>query len=622
MEPKLKFFLLIVFCIFVNSCFGLETVEVKCGYGNLELDYEEGLSFYSCKMQNDFPYLFLTRNLEVNKTDEGNHLVDKTDVSVNALQIASKNIFQIPDLTEIFSGITCIKIFGAEKLRYLVKENIGVYKETLAHLIITNSGLEIIDGTIFEGMTVLRTLDLKFNNIFYFESETIRYLSLLTFNLAGNGCLNDQNMAEIGNYNAVTPTILTLIIATLKYSSCKSPASKALLDRYKETVANLDSKSHNALIDAEEQLSLNAKEIADFTEKLAESNNNTAICNRNLEIANLNVSGLTTELETARGSIRELELELQTVKNRTGTLNDDLVILNDTLNSIKSVLSQSNQKITELQFELESVNSTVDSYKSKADSYAKRIEEMKKEAAVQEEKFQVLESKTEHCFDVNGTCRFTNGTYGYSCIAHNIKIDTAGQTVDWTGTHTLSTQSNNNVNALIIKDLKVEYIPSKIGNTFSKLRIFIMQKCGLKKLSKGDFEGMNFVRSVVVSSNNISSVGSDAFNDLWSLEALDLSQNNIKSFPSKIFAELIYLMSLKLDENQLTALRADSLATSNSVKYFSATNNSLSNVESSFVWKLRGANFIDFTGNYCNVIFNLTAGDAFINLYSYVLSRC
>lgn len=562
MYLKSNYFLLIGFFAATMSFVSSDPVEIGCKYKNLPTSYDDTLT-YSCSIEDDFPYIFNITNQLVNKVNVDNHTGDKTDSSVDALQIVGKTIFQIPVLTAVFTNIAYIKIYQVPTLRYLVKENIGAYKTTLKHLDITGSGIEMIDVNIFEGMNFLETLDLQNNNIFYFKAETTLPLPFKRLYLKGNLCLGEDGSTPVENFEITTENPLSKVLTILKDSTCKISTALVLLDRYKATLVKLDLDS--------------------YTEN------------------------------------KDLKSSLEQGISENEKLKGGYEAANQTIDTINGLLSSANSTIDTLTNTLYTTNLTAENCKKDLGLFEITIKQLKEEIT----KYQEMELDAERCLDVNGTCRFTNiSTNGYTCIAHNIEIRAPGVAVNWTGTHISSSVKDIQVNTLLIKEIIVEYVPKNIGSTFRRLRNLIIQNCGLKKLSKDNFIDMILLENIIITSNNISSIDAGLFDDLYLLKSLDLSKNEIKILPAKIFVELSYLSIIKLDGNQLTTLRPDFLSSSNSVKYFSATNNKLAKVDVSFVWRMKGATFIDFSGNGCNAIFNQSAGNSYIDFYSHVLSKC
>lgn len=233
-----------------------------------------------------------------------------------------------------------------------------------------------------------------------------------------------------------------------------------------------------------------------------------------------------------------------------------------------------------------------------------------------------LEWEAEQCQDINGTCRFSSyQDYGYSCIARNLTITNVNQTVEWSGDHKNKSLTNSDVRGLIIREQEVDVIPNNIGTVFTSLEVLIIDKCGLQKLERANFAGLEKLKDIQFTSNKITSVESGTFDSLTMLVNINLSENNIEYLPSKIFALLAKLVTLDLSSNQLTTVKSDFIPTTTSIKLFSAANNDFTIVDTVFVYRLRNADVIDFSGNRCNQKYEATK-EAFVDFYTKIMKNC
>lgn len=292
--------------------------------------------------------------------------------------------------------------------------------------------------------------------------------------------------------------------------------------------------------------------------------------------------------------ISGLELDAYTAEEIHKALNNNFDLLKEERNSLTADYNAAKLQITSLQSDIDILIS----------------------------KIAKLEAQAEKCLNIAGTCRFiVDSTNGYSCIGHNININSTGQEVTWTGTHQPGSTAKS-VYGLILRDLTVNYMPKNIGLTFLNLKNLIIQNCGLKKLSSSDFVSLKQLESIQIVSNEIASIEAGVFDVFESLETLDLSNNKIKSLPSKIFAQLKSLTSINLNTNELTSIKSDFLPAANKIQSFTAKDNKLTLVESAFVWRLRTANLIDFSGNVCNQKYDEEASSNYIEFYNAILKKC
>jgi Leucine-rich repeat (LRR) protein len=232
-----------------------------------------------------------------------------------------------------------------------------------------------------------------------------------------------------------------------------------------------------------------------------------------------------------------------------------------------------------------------------------------------------LERELLKCLPVNGTCRYEISSNGYSCVAANIKIEAESEReIAWNGDHAENFE-NSNVQILVIQDLIINFMPKQIGLAFTTLEGLVIENCGLKSIFNEDFGNLNALKVISMPNNEISSLSSETFDELEALEEIDLSHNKIDSLPKGIFTKLKKISKINLNFNYLTVLKADSLATSNKIAYFSAINNSISAVEINFVWRLKKTTIIDFIGNFCGFKFDKDVGK-YLDFYNKILLEC
>lgn len=538
-------------------------VDIKCEYitvPNSELLNVLGPQ-YGCNIKSDIPSLDTTISAV-----EGNHAETKTDIDVTLLTVNEKKIYTIPNLVTKFSKLVYIKITKTP-LRTLSQKNLEVYKETLEHLVIRDSNVDVIVKDVFKDFTALKTLDLKHNKIIYLAANVFDSLTTLQYLILQENQCKDLNGIDIGSF---TPQSLlqgeTLInfLSKVDSSTCRFSNLEMLLAIYQETTVNLDLEVYEA----------------------------PGVLNLILESQQLKIDKLQSELNDETDAKNVLQESYDKAQ-------EDIDVLESNVSDL-----------TKAKNNCETDKNTLDTdYKNL------KVEFDKLKAKIEE-----LEPTAEKCMDVNGTCRFTTGEFGYTCIAHNISVSTAGIEILWTGTHNPPTSKNLNVETLLIRNLDVQFMPGKIGNTFTRLKSITIRNSNLSKLSVGDFLNMDDLKTIQITLNEITTIEAGVFDDLPAMETLDLSENKIKSLPSKIFAMMTTIKSINLSKNQLTTIRADYVPATNVIEYFNATDNQLARVESSFVWRLRLAKTIDFTGNGCS--YKLEPTGAFIDFYSFILTKC
>lgn len=119
----------------------------------------------------------------------------------------------------------------------------------------------------------------------------------------------------------------------------------------------------------------------------------------------------------------------------------------------------------------------------------------------------------------------------------------------------LSNPRNDDVDHFEFGDnRKVEYLPINIHDTFPNLAIFNAYACSLKSVSYQHFRGLNKLRQLSLSRNELTSLDEHTFDDLGRVLHLHLTENKISSLHPKIFSNMVELEMLHLNENKLTQL--------------------------------------------------------------------
>ncbi|XP_070496295.1 protein artichoke-like [Chironomus tepperi] len=627
---------LILFLLFIGTCSGIE-VDITCEYAVTEGDIFIAGTHYSCNITDQTYLVDSTVG-----TVSGDHLSGKSEIDVDILSITGENVYEIPDLSGIFSDIKYLSVVGAS-LVGLQNEHLVPYKQTLVYLVIKTSKLEIIPSNLFADLALLKVVDLRSNQIYYVHPDAFIGRTFTYIIFANNKCKNSGN--DVGAYG-FDGTTLDAYLEKIRTSICGTLSSDDLISKYLVTKSTLDSDTYSTM----ELLINSAGKIQSLEEELTTvstslDNVTALLSNKTSEITALNsqISDLTTDnaeitsklanasrvISTLESDILSLNITNEACQQLVGSSNSmiasltaSILDLNSTYEQLKTSYENSNTTITSLELAVTSLNASSLQCKTDFKILNQTYTNLTVYANELELEVTELSLAAEKCLVVNGTCRFTDGTNGYTCIAHDVTVNSTNDTnVDWWGIHDSASRNDDDVTVLVIRELDVLYMPGNIGSTFINIKAITVEKCGLTKLSVGDFAGLDSVIALEIVLNNITAIEAGAFDDLTALETLNLSDNQIKALPLKIFVELPYLISLSLDNNDLTAVKSDFILTSNSIEYFSATNNSLAKIESSFVWKLRNADFISFAGNGCNYKFNVTSG-SFLSFYSSILSKC
>lgn len=75
---------------------------------------------------------------------------------------------------------------------------------------------------------------------------------------------------------------------------------------------------------------------------------------------------------------------------------------------------------------------------------------------------------------------------------------------------------------------KISYLPVNIQESFPNLIRYGAGKCAVKTISKENFEGLTYLRQLLLFENFIKKVPSDVFQGLVSLEFVNLGEMNVK----------------------------------------------------------------------------------------------
>lgn len=73
------------------------------------------------------------------------------------------------------------------------------------------------------------------------------------------------------------------------------------------------------------------------------------------------------------------------------------------------------------------------------------------------------------------------------------------------------------------RNKKIEYLPANIAEKFANVYTILAANCSIKSVSKENFQGLQFLRRVVLENNQIERIDSDTFTDLEALSTIDLS---------------------------------------------------------------------------------------------------
>lgn len=115
------------------------------------------------------------------------------------------------------------------------------------------------------------------------------------------------------------------------------------------------------------------------------------------------------------------------------------------------------------------------------------------------------------------------------------------------GSH-LSGKSNDNVKQLIIENATVHYFPNHLSSFFPYLESIVIKNCEMKYLRKSAFIGLEHLKVLNLSRNEIEMIGPEMFEENNKLEVLDFGYNQIGSLTEDILS-MASLKAAKFNDN-------------------------------------------------------------------------
>jgi Leucine-rich repeat (LRR) protein len=187
-------------------------------------------------------------------------------------------------------------------------------------------------------------------------------------------------------------------------------------------------------------------------------------------------------------------------------------------------------------------------------------------------------------------CKTSDGS---TCNALNLKVNYENASIQG--------KPRPSVTDLKIIDQKVKFLPNGIASIYPNLQSFSIDNSKLEKISSTAFNNLNNLKTLEIKNNDVSVIESNAFDDLLQLEKFILTNNKkFEALSPKAFVKIHHLKHLNLNDNSLLLLPSDILPNNiNSITTFTAANNNLRFIDVRIFKILKGANFIDLSGNPC-----------------------
>ena len=139
-------------------------------------------------------------------------------------------------------------------------------------------------------------------------------------------------------------------------------------------------------------------------------------------------------------------------------------------------------------------------------------------------------------------CKYFNphwpNGFKYTCEVSKVSITEPGTRIaTFKGTHAAG-KTNNDVEVLSIYCTQIEYFPRGLSTIFPRLTNVLVDGCGLKEISRKDFEGLGNLEYLDLTTNELKSLPNDLFVETPKLQWIYLGNNKIERLGSKIFDPL------------------------------------------------------------------------------------
>ena len=119
----------------------------------------------------------------------------------------------------------------------------------------------------------------------------------------------------------------------------------------------------------------------------------------------------------------------------------------------------------------------------------------------------------------------------------------------------------------------------------------------LTMLAKSDFEGLSSLASLSITSNQLSELTDDVFQDLKALTLLDVSANNFMTLSSKTFEGLSNLKVFYLAKNKLESIPENVFQNLTSLEKISIASNQLTKLNDDVFRNLKALTWLDISAN-------------------------
>lgn len=182
---------------------------------------------------------------------------------------------------------------------------------------------------------------------------------------------------------------------------------------------------------------------------------------------------------------------------------------------------------------------------------------------------------------------------------------------------------SNEVSGKILSNRQLHILPPRIGEIVANVSEFSATNVGLLAVNGNAFEGMNQLKLLNLSHNEISNLETENFASLVDLQRLDLSHNKIETIevnafaclkeleelniehnliikvPCDTFDSLLNLKVLVLSFNRIRELSGETFTEINVIEEFYINNNQLESIHPNIISYFEVSKIIDFRDNLC-----------------------
>ena len=195
-------------------------------------------------------------------------------------------------------------------------------------------------------------------------------------------------------------------------------------------------------------------------------------------------------------------------------------------------------------------------------------------------------------------CQYTkNSVYGYAClIKQALLLSDTNETLSFTGSH-MSGQGNVHVKFLSIDQSRVVVLSSQFFTTFPNLVRVETQNSGLERITTNNFEKAAFLKEILVSSKDLTTIEPRAFEKNPGLISIEIQNGKVKEISSETFVKLAKLETLSLVNLTIKAIPVNTFTDLVSLKNLVLRNNDFEFISGKLFQPLKSLVSLDLRWN-------------------------